>query len=260
MTSVGYLSKIADMSLEAYQPTPADIANSKIRSGEFKLSGDQVFFTIQGEGQSIGKPAVFLRLHNCNLACSWCDTTYTWDKSSKEYWQEPQDWKIDRTVDEISKYSARRLVITGGEPLIQQKQIGQLIEAIPEWKVEIETNGTIFPEASIAERCQFNVSPKLSNSGNPLQKRYKPDVIRKFNNLPSTTFKFVVNGEEDLSEVDQMVSDCNLDTDKVIITPQGIRQDTIAEKALGMVDSVRDRGYRLLPRMHVMLWGNKRGI
>src|SRR3989344_6051962 len=98
---------------EPYKPTPEEVASLKVKPGQFKVSGDQVFFTFQGEGQSIGKPAVFLRLHLCNLHCGWCDTKYTWDKKSPEFWQEGEDWTLEQAVQNVSQFPANRLVITG---------------------------------------------------------------------------------------------------------------------------------------------------
>ena len=208
----------------------------------------------------MGKPAVFLRLHFCNLECSWCDTKYTWDKDSKEYWQESEGWSVAKTAEAITQYPARRLVVTGGEPLMQQNTLEELLTTIPDWKVEVETNGTIAPSPELASVCQFNVSPKLANSGNSLNRRYKPDVLRKFNSLADANFKFVVREGSDLAEVDQIVEDCGIDSDKVIIMPEGTSQEVLRDRMLALIEEVKPRGYRLLPRLHVMLWGNQRKI
>ena len=243
---------------ELYLPTADERLRVKIEAGNFKVSGDQVFFTFQGEGQSIGKPAVFLRLHFCNLQCNWCDTKYTWDKKSKEFWQESEDWTLQDTTDEITQHPTRRLVITGGEPMLQQDIISQLLDLIPDWEVEIETNGTIPPLPSLAEKCQFNVSPKLENSTNTKHSRYKPDVLKVFNKLPNTTFKFVVQTPADLEEVGAICHDLNLYQDKIIIMPEGVAQDEITKLALAVSDQVKAKGWRLLPRLQVMIWGEKR--
>lgn len=245
---------------EIYRPIPDEKSRLKMKPDQFKISGDQVFFTLQGEGQSIGKPAVFLRLHFCNLRCSWCDTKYTWDKNSREFWQEGEDWDFQRTLEEISNHPAKRLVITGGEPILQQGRIVEFIELIPDWEIEIETNGTIAPLPSLTQRCQFNVSPKLENSGNPFHLRYKPEVLRVFNALPKTTFKFVVQSERDLEEIDQIIRECRLDHSKIIIMPEGTTQEDIRNHALSVSEQIKQKGWRLLPRLQVMLWGAKRKL
>ncbi|MBI2599672.1 7-carboxy-7-deazaguanine synthase QueE [Candidatus Daviesbacteria bacterium] len=245
---------------EAYTPTPQEAQRLKMQPDMLKVSGDGVFFSIQGEGQSLGWPSVFLRLHFCNLRCSWCDTKYTWNKKSPEFWQESQDWSIEKAVAEITRFPARRLIVTGGEPLIQQRKVVSLLQQIPDWDVEIETAGTISPLVQLQERVQFNVSPKLANSGNSRATRFKPDVLRVFNGLPLTSFKFVVQSPEDFAEIDQIVQDCDLDQSKVIIMPEGSTQEDIKKHGLMIVDEVKERGWRLMPRFHVVLWGAERGI
>lgn len=245
---------------EIYTPTLQERESMRMNADEFKVSGDGVFFTIQGEGQSIGKPAVFLRLNLCNLQCGWCDTKYTWDRGSEEFWQEGENWDYQKTLAQLEQYQAKRLVITGGEPLLQQGRIGKFSELILDWDVEIETNGTIAPIAELAERCQFNVSPKLENSGNSVSRRYKPEVLQRFNALPNSTFKFVVQSESDLEEISQMVDKCGLDPAKIIIMPEGTTQEEIKIHALQVVDAVKSKGWRLLPRMQVMLWGERRKL
>lgn len=245
---------------EVYRPTPDEKYRLKMKPDQFKVSGDQAFFTLQGEGQSIGKPAVFLRLHFCNLRCSWCDTKYTWDKNNRDFWQEGEDWNFERTLEEVSNYPSKRLVITGGEPMLQQGRIAKFIELIPDWEIEIETNGTIAPLPFLAQRCQFNVSPKLENSDNSLQLRYKPEVLKVFNKLPRTTFKFVVQAKRDFDEIDRIVDECNLDPSKIIIMPEGTIQEEIRNHALSVSEQVKQRGWKLLPRLQVMLWEAKRRL
>ncbi len=245
---------------EVYTPTPLEIQQLKMQPNMLKVSGDGVFFSIQGEGKSLGLPSVFLRLHFCNLRCTWCDTKYTWDKKSPEFWQESQDWSIEKAVAEITRFPARRLIVTGGEPLIQQRKVASLLQQMPDWSVEIETAGTITPLLQLQERVQFNVSPKLSNSGNLSVARFKPDVLRVFNGLPQTSFKFVVQTADDLSEIDQIVGECKLDQSKIIIMPEGSTQEDIKRHGLMVVEEVKSRNWRLMPRLHIALWGDERRI
>lgn len=245
---------------EVYTPTPEEVRKTKMQPDMLKVSGDGVFFSIQGEGRSLGLPSVFLRLHFCNLRCHWCDTKYTWDKKSAEFWQESQDWSIEHAVAEITRFPVKRLIITGGEPLLQQRKVINLLSQIPDWEVEIETAGTISPLTELQEMVQFNVSPKLANSGNSKAARFKADVLRIFNGLPLTSFKFVVQQPEDFAEIDQIVRDCDLNHSKIIIMPEGSTQDEIRKHSLLAVDEVKARGWRLLPRLHIALWGAGRGI
>lgn len=242
------------------RPIGFDPKAATLQPNLLKVSGDGAFFTVQGEGESIGKPAVFLRLQLCNLRCGWCDTRHTWDKTLPEFWSESVDWSIEKAVAEISVFGQRRLVITGGEPMMQQAMISRLISRIPEWDIELETNGTIPPNEELAERCQFNVSPKLANSGNLERVRLRPKVLQKFNALPKATFKFVVQSVGDIREIDAIVAGCNLDPDKIIIMPEGRSEEEIREHALNVIDEVKARGWRMLPRLQVTLCGDKRGV
>lgn len=124
-----------------------------------QLHGEpEIFHSIQGEGASQGTPCVFLRLAGCNLACSWCDTAYSWNGTSPAVKLSPEE-----AAAAVLHYPCRRLVITGGEPLVQQKALPGLLRLLPEHFVEMETNGAILPDEELLHHIgQFNVSPKPS--------------------------------------------------------------------------------------------------
>ena len=246
--------------------------NITIKSDSLLLSGDKVFFSLQGEGISIGKPAVFLRLHLCNLKCSFCDTKYTWDRKDKRFYTEPERWSIERTVKEIEKYHCHRLVITGGEPLLQREALIQLIDRLEpdnlpsswysSWSFEIETNGTFAPldKNKIGIRdLQYNVSPKLKNSGNPRKLRYKPKILKQYNEKRyNSVFKFVVIQPDDLIEIRRIVAECDLDKNKIILMPEGTTQEKVAKHGRAVVELCKKEGWQLIPRLQVMLWGDIR--
>lgn len=258
------------MSPKIYKPTPEDRERIRPQPDKLKVSGDGVFATLQGEGITAGLPCVFLRLHYCNLACGldsgWlCDTKYTWDTRTREFWQEPEDWSYDETAIKIikiweSSYPSqqnKRLVVTGGEPLLQQRKIIRLLQRLSGWEVEIETNGTIMPLSELYD-CQFNCSPKLANSGNPLQRRYKPNVLRVINDLPKSQFKFVVVTPSDLHEIDRIVIDCNLTPDKILIMPEGHTKEEVKAHYQTIKDAVETRGWRITLRNQLIWFGQKR--
>ncbi len=223
------------------------------------ISGDEVFYSFQGEGDSIGCPAVFLRLHHCNLSCSWCDTRYTWDATLPEYHQERKVWSIIEVAEQIyqrQRANCHRLVITGGEPLIQQKSLVKLIELLPDWIIEIETNGTIIPVSGLY-RCQFNCSPKLSNSDVPFEKRFKKDALGVLGRL-NTCFKFVIKRPEDIDELERDYGRW-IDKEKIILSPESISAEDMQSVMQSIAEVAMQRGYRLLPRLQVLLWGNQRG-
>jgi len=261
---------------DVYKPTTQESDNISPLKDHFKVSGDQIFATLQGEGLfpeeggTAGLPAIFLRLHFCNLACSWCDTKYTWDKTRAEFWQESENWTIEETAQKLSnlwdqteweakfgKTGPKRLVVTGGEPLLQQDKIAQLIKILPGWSIEIETNGTVPPSDALLS-CQINSSPKLSNSGNLKVLRYKPDVLKRINNWPNSWFKFVVQDETDLTEVEEIVKACKLSKDKVLIMPEGYTLDDVKKHAALVAKAVIKHGWRIGRRNQLTWFGTKR--
>ena len=131
----------------------------------------EIFESIQGEGTNAGKPAIFLRTAECNLKCTWCDTKFTWDWKQFDYSKEVKEMSIKEIINSVSKFNVKHLVITGGEPLMQQDDLAELLSFIkPEFYVEVETNGTILPNNTLnALVDQWNVSPKTTNSGNSLE-------------------------------------------------------------------------------------------
>lgn len=236
-----------------------------LKPDHLKVSGDGVFYTLQGEGKTMGQPACFLRLHLCNLQCSWCDTWYTWKQDTKEFWEESQDWTIEETKQKIEQawgcvnsLVQKRVVITGGEPLLQKNCIEKLMRMMPEWIFEIETNGTIMPTEYMLEHCQFNCSPKLSNSHNPQLARIKSAVLQQLNQA-NTSFKFVVSTNSDLDEIENnFIQPFGLDIGKVIVMPQGQSAKEVAKNAKLVAEYAKKKGFRLLDRMHLNIWGAKR--
>lgn len=266
------------MTTENYKPTREEITKLRRKENFFKVSGDKVFATYQGEGLmeseggTAGCPAVFFRLHFCNLHCGFpngwqCDTGYTWDKRRSEFWQEPEDWTVKKAKEEIEKAwkekfadeedSKKRLVITGGEPLLQQDLIIKLLKKMPGWKVEIETNGTIEPQSGLMS-CQINCSPKLSNSGNAQSLRLKPAVLKKINNWPVSWFKFVVNTTSDLDEIEEIVTDYKLTPEKILIMPEGMTQEVVAEHLRLIEKKVMEKRWRITNRNQLLWFGPKR--
>jgi 7-cyano-7-deazaguanosine (preQ0) biosynthesis protein QueE len=225
-----------------------------------KISVSEIFGpTIQGEGKNLGKPSMFLRLAKCNLKCTWCDTKYTWDWENYDPKKEIKYMTIGDISKELEtktmKLDPKSLVITGGEPMLQQKKLSPLFQYLPNWFIEIETAGTIKPEIL---PDQFNVSLKLENSENPLRKRYKPDVIESFIGTNRCIWKFVVEKVEDFEEIDRLVERFGLSP--VYIMPEGVEPEKVRQTALEILPYVVERNWILTPRYHIDLWSNKRGV
>jgi 7-carboxy-7-deazaguanine synthase len=234
--------------------------------------------TIQGEGRFSGRHCCFVRTWECNQTCYWCDTAYTWaythERAAKHrdgiVFSKAENMKEMTSlaiIEELQKLwphqrSTTIIVISGGEPLMQQNGIAELGDTLGEWghEIHIETAGTIPPTRVLDTVVDaYTVSPKLANSGNLLKKRYKPDVIDIFADNKKTTFKFVVTRPADLHEIDQMVARHAIHPSRVYIMPEGITSDHNIKVAKTIVDDVTSRGYGLNFRSHVLLWGDERG-
>lgn len=247
--------------------------------------------TVQGEGPFIGTPCTFLRLGGCNLRCGvnggWkCDSSYTWDATGvngikynmREELKEVSFDHIAKWLSDIHKNSrVRTLIVTGGEPLLQDKQLGEMFHEFRDtqqpwwggWQIHLETNGTIFPSYSQYDYSHISVSPKLSNSGNSLLLRYKPEVLDRFaaeclNNpgrwpFRSVCFKFVVNSPMDFVEIDAMVNTYRIPHHKVYVMPEGVSTDQIDKNTKEVIEATIRRGYNLTTRLHIQLFGNTRG-
>lgn len=213
----------------------------------------------------MGKKAVFLRLNECNLDCSFCDTPYTWDRSNPAY-AERQRWSVSKAHSEIlaaARDSCSRLVLTGGEPLLQQANLAELcaMEPLSDWDVEIETNGTIVPHAFEGrEKLQINCSPKLSNSSIDRERRIRPPVLQTLAMRFNTYFKFVVRDIDDLEEIQREYVPLldGLAPGRIYISPEGLTVDQIDGIRERVVDAVRQMGFVMGDRRHVRLYGNKR--
>lgn len=243
-----------------------------------KMKGKpEIFYTVQGEGVRMGEPAVFVRLSGCNLHCKWCDTPYTWNfegtpfqhNGGKKFLVEDQtcflgitevrerilDVQMKSLLDEIP------LVITGGEPLLQQSELEALLMCEAYSFVEIETNGTIVPLEKLDKYVdQYNVSPKLSGSGNGnMAIVYEPMMWHA--KSKKSYFKFVVSTNEELDEVADLVARYEIDRKRVILMPEGITNKDIREKTQWLIAMCKYYGFRFSTRLHVLAYGGaKRGV
>jgi 7-carboxy-7-deazaguanine synthase len=220
----------------------------------------EIFYSIQGEGTLVGVPSVFVRTSGCNLRCTWCDTPYT-------SWQpEGQERSIDSIVDEVSSYGASHVVITGGEPMIAPG-VEEITQRLTQ-HITIETAGTV--DAHV--RCDLmSISPKLSNS-TPLTRdngrwadqherlRYQPEILRRLIQLYPYQLKFVIAEPNDLEEVNSIVHDIGAVRNRVLLMAEGTDAATLAERGRWLADIAKREGFRMTPRMHIDLWGNKRGV
>ena len=222
----------------------------------------EIFHSLQGEGPTIGTATVFLRLATCNLACTWCDTKYTWDWDHYRYDDEVISLETASVRDSILAFDCPHLVITGGEPLLQQTHLTGLVADLKArgFYFEVETNGTLVPVPELARDIdQWNVSPKLENSGNPLDRRVLPQVLESFRQLPGAYFKFVVVEPRDVEEVCAMRDKYKLPTERIVLLPEGTTVDQVQRRSQWVSEAGVREGFRFSTRLHILLWGDQRG-
>lgn len=221
----------------------------------------EIFESVQGEGPNMGKRSVFLRTALCNLTCTWCDTKYTWDWANYDYDQEVKELSIDEITGEITKFKSKTVVITGGEPLLQQKELEKLLEQLgKEYFFEVETNGTIIPSEKMLDLVnQWNVSPKTANSRNKLEQCEISECYHIFTKLDNSYFKFVIENESDIIEIEKLIKKYNIKRTKVLLMPQADTKKALYEKTDLVREIANNHNVGFTSRKHIELWGNRRG-
>lgn len=220
----------------------------------------ELFASLQGEGASAGLPAAFLRLGDCNLNCRYCDTPYSWDWRQYDRKTELIEEDLLVTAARIRALAPRRLVITGGEPLLQQQALEELVTQLCEFAVEVETNGTITPSATLSHGiAQWNVSPKLASSGVAEAHRFKLEALEALRDTERAWLKWVVVAKEDLDEIHRWVTTLHWPKERVILMPEAKSPSQLAERSSLVAEAAMQHGFRFSTRLQVLLWGNERG-
>lgn len=222
----------------------------------------EIFYSIQGEGRLTGVPSLFIRTSGCNLRCVWCDTPYT------SWRAEGKNWSIAKILREVEKHPARYLVITGGEPLLAP-EIEILARQLKNRgsHITIETAATIYKPVA----CDLlSMSPKLANStpwkrargkfaAMHEKRRLNLPVVRRYLDDYDYQLKFVVERKEDFAEIGEIIDQLAVvDPARVLIMPQGIKEQDLRRKATWIVELCKHYGYRFTPRLHIQLFGNRR--
>jgi 7-carboxy-7-deazaguanine synthase len=220
----------------------------------------EIFYSVQGEGSLVGVPSVFVRTSGCNLRCSWCDTPYaSWNP-------EGDDLSLDQIIERTATFnSARHVVLTGGEPMIAP-DIVELSNRFHKrgMHVTIETAGTVFSPVA----CDLmSISPKLANSApegsfrsQHERLRFQPGVLLRLMETYDYQLKFVIASEPDIDEVLALVSKLGAPAARVVLMPEGVSAETLNERGAWIAEICKRHGFRFSPRLHVHLYGNKRGV
>jgi organic radical activating enzyme len=246
------------------------------------LQVNEIFHSFQGEGTNIGKPSIFIRLAGCNLECVWCDTKYTWLYSEKtlekiknkvpqnlhpilgrvvyDKNRETKKKSVQELLEYVQEYPSKHIVLTGGEPLLQKKEMILLVNEFltREYTIEVETNGTISP-SGLSDKIQFNVSPKLSNSFNSNERQFKPEVLRTFKQFNSI-FKFVISSPSDLNEVEQIMVSIDLPREKVYLMSEAQTKEELTQRGNWLIELCKEKKFNYTNRLHIQMHGNMRGV
>lgn len=225
----------------------------------------EIFHSIQGEGELTGVPSVFVRTSGCNLRCTWCDTPYaSWNPEGEQL-------EVEEIVARVAAFPARHAVLTGGEPMIAPgiRELAATLQARG-MHITIETAATIPPEGIACDLA--SMSPKLRNSspGDRLgaawrekheSLRWQPAVVAAWMASHNYQLKFVVASPDDLAEVESMLSELPVrpPPSKVLLMPEGVDAGKLHERGSWLAEQCKTHGYRFCPRLHIELFGNRRG-
>lgn len=237
------------------------------------LSDDRLFYTLEGEGEYIGQPSVFMRMSMCNLTCKGfasessphgCDSYVSWSVKNKSTFGNIWDefFLLNNYADKLKNGAILKL--TGGEPLIQEVQLLKFVDYISNKlgmvpRIDFETNATIEPDIKWVDEfnATFTTSPKLLHNGDPENRTYKPPVLR-WHREHNSGFKFVISSDKDIEEVwRKYVNDdkgINVPLNRIWFMPCcGSRQEHI-EKAPAVAEYAKAMNVNFSPRLHLLLW------
>lgn len=224
------------------------------RNGHVKIA--EIFYSLQGEGTLAGTPSVFIRASGCNLRCTWCDTPYTsWNPEGVEM-------SVGQIVEQARSYACAHAVVTGGEPMLFEETV-ELTHRLS-MHVTIETAGTALKPV----KCDLmSISPKLANStpegsfrAQHERLRRQPEILKKLMAEYDYQLKFVVSSPEDLAEIIALLKDIDADRSRVLLMPEGTDAETLRSRAGWIAEICKREGFRFSPRLHIELWGNRRGV
>lgn len=237
----------------------------------------EIFHTLQGEGRNVGMPSVFVRSSLCNLHCYWCDTPYTWNWEDSSFdhidgvrysrRESIIDLEVPDLARRLNNFPCSNFVFTGGEPLIQESDWLDLMERLIEYPgsrprhFEIETNGTLAPGERFLELItQLNVSPKLENSGVEESKRINLKTLRSLAESGKADFKFVVESFSDWAEIDSLISAIPLPRDRIFLMSKANTVAELETRQRFVANLAREQGCRFSDRLHLRLFGARRGV
>lgn len=221
--------------------------------------------TIQGEGPHTGEVVGFIRLGGCNLTCSWCDTAYTWDAKRFDLRAELSRRPVDELVDAVVDMDVIRVVISGGEPLLQDKAgYGLRALAFALWEkgigVDVETNGTIPPTTALQAHVDlFAVSPKLGHAGMPLLQTLKFGALGAFALCDNAILKVVCQDAAEVEMAAELGGEAGFGKHRIWVMPLGATREELESRRVEIAQAAIEQRVNYSGRLHVDLWGTERG-
>jgi 7-carboxy-7-deazaguanine synthase len=240
------------------KPWPKDFHNL--------LPLNEMFVSIQGEGRFAGHPALFIRLNYCNLGCSWCDTRFTWDSEKIEEGSLVSVQQLIKQSNALlceSNYEPGdvHVVITGGEPMLHQDRLPDLIIEMRKsgFKFfELETNGMFLPSDEMIKAIDWwNCSPKLTNNGLPMSVNLVESTIKVFVQTERVDFKFVISSKDDILEINKYYRPL-IPRESIFLMPEGFTKNKQERNMSWVEELAKVNSFRFSPRLHILKWGNQR--
>jgi 7-carboxy-7-deazaguanine synthase len=206
---------------------------------------NEIFHSIQGEGILIGIPTIFIRTTGCNLRCSWCDTKYAYD--------EGDEMSIDEIMEKVKEHSCTHVCITGGEPLLQE-ETPTLVERLNKknYRICLETNGSKSIEVlPCLDSLVISLDVKCPSSGMQDKMDFSNLELLSLNDQ----LKFIIADEEDYKYAKEIIAK-HKPICSIIMTPvDGKNLKNLAQWVLN--DGLK---VRVLPQLHKLIWGDRKGV
>lgn len=226
--------------------------------------------TIQGEGMVIGQKTMFVRTAGCDYRCSWCDSAFTWDGSAKDDIVMMSPEEIYNQLRETGGTAFNHVTISGGNPALL-KNIGELVHILHanEIKVALETQGSKWQDW-LQSIDDLTISPKPPSSGMITDFSILDNVLERVH-VQKVSLKVVVFDEIDLAYAKKV----HQKYPEVAFYVQVGNEDTTTEEDEKLVSVLLNKyewlidqvmkdnemnNVRVLPQLHTLVWGNKRGV